>query len=286
MDVWDWQHFFSGCQYVGVLRGKREAVAPFPSITSTSTWPPPDCPDDTPKHVNVVSYSWGRWSVCLFNSCDSVRLLLVRQAGSAFLLLLFPSCQLWSGPWCFLDGVGWKWGAGKREGICAYHTSLSSHWQESACSSVGECTCIQSAEERRTERKPWCDGGRQRGREEMNACQASSLGEVLVVHCSKHCLISLFVCACTCVMSMLCFPAGSGGLIYDFAGLKLNFFWFHSLHQSPFNKICCWKHLHRITEYLKKLNSANSCIFFSCFQYNPSDILQKRSRNWLFSNCR
>lgn len=105
--------------------------------------------------------------------------------------------------------------------------------------------------------------------EEINACQASSLGEVLVVHCSKHCLISLFVCTCTCVMSVLCFQAGSGGLSSNFAGLIFNFFWFHSLHQSPFNKICCLKHLYRITEYLKKLNSANSCIFFLAFSIIP-----------------
>lgn len=133
---------------------------------------------------------------CCWDSVVTVDHYWSDNPAQPYCFRFFPSCRLWSGPWCFLDGVGWKWATGKREGICAHHTSLSSHWQESACSSVGECTCIQSGEERRSER----NSGRQRGREEINACQASSLREVLVVqpkrfHCSKHCFISLFVCA-------------------------------------------------------------------------------------------
>lgn len=97
------------------------------------------------------------------SACSSVlfltdcRPILVSEPSSALLPPHSPtSCLLWSAPWCRLGGSGWKWGMGKREGICAYHTSLSSHWQESARGSVGESTCIQNAEERRSERS----GGR------------------------------------------------------------------------------------------------------------------------------
>lgn len=59
--------------------------------------------------------------------------------------------------WMVRGGSG---AGGNRERICAHHTSLSSYWQESACSSVGERTCIQrEAEERRSER----NGGRMVG---------------------------------------------------------------------------------------------------------------------------
>lgn len=91
---------------------------------------------------------------------------------------------------------------GNRERIGAYHTSPSSYWQESACSSVGEHTCILRGQ--RSERNAGrMVGG---GEGEINACQAFNLREVLVVepkrfHCSKHCFISLFVSACSCVMS-------------------------------------------------------------------------------------
>lgn len=68
---------------------------------------------------------------------------------------LSTSQWLWSGPRCPPDGVGRKWGVVVvvgAERICAYHTSLSSYRQESACSSVGERTCIQTRGEGRSER--------------------------------------------------------------------------------------------------------------------------------------
>lgn len=53
----------------------------------------------------------------------------------------------------FSASVGWKCARGESEGICAYHTSLSSRRQESAArGSVGESTCIQNAEERTSKR--------------------------------------------------------------------------------------------------------------------------------------
>lgn len=120
------------------------------------------------------------------------------------------SCLLWSAPWCRLGGSGWKWGTGKREGICAYHTSLSSHWQESARGSVGESTCIQSAEERRSERLGGRIVGGGEGEKKLMPARHPLLGrfwsfsqrEPIVPDTSSA---LLFVCACTCIIHTLYF---------------------------------------------------------------------------------
>uniref|UniRef100_A0A3B4ZUK2 Dolichyl-diphosphooligosaccharide--protein glycosyltransferase subunit STT3B-like n=1 Tax=Stegastes partitus TaxID=144197 RepID=A0A3B4ZUK2_9TELE len=57
----------------------------------------------------------------------------------------------------------------------------------------------------------WMDGRRRRGREEINACQAFKLREVLVAkpkrfHCSKNCFISLFS-VCTYMYNICAFTA-------------------------------------------------------------------------------
>lgn len=102
-------------------------------------------------------------------------------------------------------GAFWMvWGGSGAEGterICAYHTSLSSYWQESACSSVGERTCIQRGEERRSERNSGRMIGGGEGEKKLMPARHPIWGRFLVVepkrfHCSKHCFISLFVCVC------------------------------------------------------------------------------------------
>ena len=150
-----------------------------------------------------------------------------------------------------LDLSGWSWGRGNRGDLCLSYIPFS-YWQESAYSSVGERTCIQR---RRRREKLWSDGRRRRGRDEMTACQASNLREVLVVepkrfHCSKNCLISLFVCACLRLMLVLnVFLCRKDRVDLCFClpfGLRLN--WMSSVADSllttePINKICCSKHL-------------------------------------------
>lgn len=99
--------------------------------------------------------------------------------------------------------------AGDRERICAYHTSLSSSWQESACSSVGERTCIQRGEERRSERNSGRMVGGGEGEKKLMPARHPIWGRFWWwsqrFHCSKHSFITLFVCACTRVMSVLMF---------------------------------------------------------------------------------
>lgn len=120
------------------------------------------------------------------------------------------SCLLWSAPWCRLGGSGWKWGTSKREGICAYHTSLSSRWQESARGSVGESTCIQSAEESRSERSGGRIVGGGEGEKKLMPARHPLVGrfwsfsqrESIVPDTSSA---LLFVCACTCTIYMLYF---------------------------------------------------------------------------------
>lgn len=104
-------------------------------------------------------------NICLlWQSCDFVcgycSSLSIRQFLHISLALLFffysSQCCLWSGPRCPLHGMQ-RVGGGVSEAegtkmICAYHTYLSSYWQESACSFVGERTCIQRGEERSSER--------------------------------------------------------------------------------------------------------------------------------------
>lgn len=136
------------------------------------------------------------------------RYSLVRQSGSALPFLTLSS-KLWSGSWCLVDGLRWKWGMEKREGICAYHTPLSSRWQESARSFVGERPCIQRGEERIERSSCRMVEGSEREKKLMPA-RHPQLQRLLYFsqwfHCTKHWFIGF------CAMYMLCFYVGSKGL--------------------------------------------------------------------------
>lgn len=111
-----------------------------------------------PPRGRRVEFDWSKKpNICLLRqTCYLVcgllpwiifALTIPPNVASLLLHSFSPSRRLWSGPWCPLDGSGRSGVEGTKK-ICAYHTSLSSYWQESACSSVGERTCIQRGEER------------------------------------------------------------------------------------------------------------------------------------------
>lgn len=102
------------------------------SVRSLSVWPPQTYCGNKVALTQCCKQTGGRWawpgSSCL--SPFISRLLLKRT-------LMHSQCQ---------------WGRGESKGICAYHTTLSIRWRELAArGSVGESTCILSAEERMSE---------------------------------------------------------------------------------------------------------------------------------------
>lgn len=173
--------------------------------------------------------------VALTGCCSS---LLVRQLLNIVLAWIFPpSVRLSVAFELVLDALYMEckgWGVGGRsetEGtkmICAYHAYLSSYWQKSAWSSVGDCTCIQRGGESGR------NGGGTVGVGEKKSLPARHLiggrfrwwsQKDLIV--PKTALSVLFVSARACVM----FYAGKKGRFYSFLCPGLN--WMSSVADRP-----------------------------------------------------